>query len=459
MANEIITTLHPDQDPNIDLYPNVKKENIPNNSIDRTKLDYGVNALLDSINELKPSGVDTSTNILAFTTNRGIFIGSDTGYWYYWNGSQYVSGGVYQATQLSNESVTPEMTDFIYSKNIYDKDDTTNDNKLVSGANIVDYNYTGYIQFSVKNGDVIHFRNINVNSLGQNLGSFFNVDGTTFINNFVNGDRLTDLDYTMTFDAVLKINYAKATRDTFMIFINGVVPNFYVPYNKIIISNLFTNVKLLNKSLALDGDSICQGFDGQGGYGKIISKNNAMTYNNQSVGGGTIATGTYSGETPRHWISTNIDNMPKSNYVLIEGGINDYYNSVPLGTFDPNLEGDKTRFDTTTFYGALDYLFTTLIDEFRSQGCKIAFLIQHKVNRVYMQENSINLTYNDYYDAIINSCKKYAIPVIDLYKTSGFDTFFTSLKAYTHNSDGLHPTETGYKRYYVDQITSFLNSL
>ena len=30
MANEIITTLHPDQDPNTNLYPNIKKENIPN---------------------------------------------------------------------------------------------------------------------------------------------------------------------------------------------------------------------------------------------------------------------------------------------------------------------------------------------------------------------------------------------------------------------------------------------
>ena len=106
MANDILTTLHPDQNPDINLYPNIKKENIPNGVIDRNKLDSGVNSLLNSINELKPSGVDTSAHILAFTTNKGIYIGTDTGHWYYWDGSQYVDGGDYQATQIADNSIT-----------------------------------------------------------------------------------------------------------------------------------------------------------------------------------------------------------------------------------------------------------------------------------------------------------------------------------------------------------------
>lgn len=39
MTNEIITTLHPDQDPDTNLYPNIKKENIPDRSIDFNKID------------------------------------------------------------------------------------------------------------------------------------------------------------------------------------------------------------------------------------------------------------------------------------------------------------------------------------------------------------------------------------------------------------------------------------
>lgn len=54
-----------------------------------------------SLGQLRPSGVDTSTNILAFNEDKGIYIGSDTGNWYYWNGSQYVSGGSYVANPYS----------------------------------------------------------------------------------------------------------------------------------------------------------------------------------------------------------------------------------------------------------------------------------------------------------------------------------------------------------------------
>lgn len=51
------------------------------------------------LGQLRPSGVDTSTNILAFTEDKGILIGSDTGDWYYWDAAQseYVSGGQYLA--------------------------------------------------------------------------------------------------------------------------------------------------------------------------------------------------------------------------------------------------------------------------------------------------------------------------------------------------------------------------
>ena len=108
MANKIITTLHPKTDENTDLYPNIVKENIPVDAIDsskvadgsisKVKLDDELNNLLDNIGQLNPSGVDLSTNILAFTTNKGIYIGLDTGHWYFWNGVQYVDGGVYIST-------------------------------------------------------------------------------------------------------------------------------------------------------------------------------------------------------------------------------------------------------------------------------------------------------------------------------------------------------------------------
>ena len=52
MANDIITNLHPDNDPSTNLYPNIKKENIPSKSITTNKLDDDVLSLMRS---LKPS--------------------------------------------------------------------------------------------------------------------------------------------------------------------------------------------------------------------------------------------------------------------------------------------------------------------------------------------------------------------------------------------------------------------
>lgn len=87
------------------------------------KLVYmGENINLDA----SPSGTDTSTNILAFTEDKGIYVGTDTGHWYYWNGSQYVDGGTYQATEIANGSVTPEKTSFVKTGNqLFNKENIT----------------------------------------------------------------------------------------------------------------------------------------------------------------------------------------------------------------------------------------------------------------------------------------------------------------------------------------------
>ena len=105
---EIITNLHPDGDKNTNLYPNIKKENIPSKSIDTSKLDDNVLSLIGS---LKPSGTDTSANILAFISNKGIYVATDNGHWYYWNGSAYTNGGVYQSSE-DIKQIKEDLFDF-----------------------------------------------------------------------------------------------------------------------------------------------------------------------------------------------------------------------------------------------------------------------------------------------------------------------------------------------------------
>ena len=142
---EIITTLHPDGDENTNLYPNIKKQNIPSNSISTDKLDGNVLSLIGS---LKPSGTDTSTNILAYTSNKGIYVATDNGHWYYWNGNKYANGGVYQAAEIPSRSITPYKTTFLVSPNVYDFSNY-NDQTISSSFNMcTDFDFKENTQYT-----------------------------------------------------------------------------------------------------------------------------------------------------------------------------------------------------------------------------------------------------------------------------------------------------------------------
>ena len=111
----IFDTLHPEGSLTDNLYPNIKKENIPSKSITTNKLDDDVLSLIGS---LKPSGTDTSTNILAYTSNKGIYVATDNGHWYYWNGSAYADGGVYQ-TAVNYDELNNEILSFVNTTSFF----------------------------------------------------------------------------------------------------------------------------------------------------------------------------------------------------------------------------------------------------------------------------------------------------------------------------------------------------
>ena len=96
---KIITTLHPEGQKKDELYPNILPENIPDNSITSNKL-------IDELLTGTPKYVGTSSDILTLSENKGVAVATDNGYWYYWDGKQYVSSGkLYQATLLADDYV------------------------------------------------------------------------------------------------------------------------------------------------------------------------------------------------------------------------------------------------------------------------------------------------------------------------------------------------------------------
>ncbi len=101
---------------------------LSNVKADKTYVDAGVNSLNSKINGLSsasPKGVYATLSALtnAFPTgNANIYVVSSDGNWYYWNGSAWLPGGIYQSTVLADKSVN--MDKLAYTslfKNLFDK--------------------------------------------------------------------------------------------------------------------------------------------------------------------------------------------------------------------------------------------------------------------------------------------------------------------------------------------------
>lgn len=61
----------------------------------------GVYANLSALQTAYPSGAN------------GVYLTSDNGHWYYWNGSTWTDGGVYQGIEVADGSITPKKTSFL----------------------------------------------------------------------------------------------------------------------------------------------------------------------------------------------------------------------------------------------------------------------------------------------------------------------------------------------------------
>lgn len=223
--------------------------------------------------------------------------------------------------------------------------------------------------------------------------------------------------------------------------------------------NIIDKNKIKGKKIGADGDSISAGASGQLSYITQIANDNNCTLQNLSIGGGTIVTGTYQNEEPRHWICTSVNNLDTDcDIIMLSGGVNDYWNKVPMGEF---TESYSSELDSTTFYGALETMCRNVLNKFKTQ--KIVFVTYHKINNIYYAYNSSTgerHTFKEYLDAIHKVMDKYSIPVIDLNKKSRLNTAIDYYKnTYTNDADGVHPTNNGYKIFYNDIIINELNNI
>lgn len=192
-------------------------------------------------------------------------------------------------------------------------------------------------------------------------------------------------------------------------------------------------------------------------YYRMWSANNWLWEAYNSGFAGVHESGSAEIATARHWLSTSVNDVSaEADYVLFEGGINDYLMNRPIG----ELTGDMVSpVDITTVTGGMEYICRTLLT--KCKGKKIMYIITPKAKNYAHLPNSNaagNKTWADYHDAILKVLRKYSIPCVDLFNNSTFNTELESYLVYTKDNDGVHPTEEGYNLFYVPQIVSVMES-
>lgn len=220
---------------------------------------------------------------------------------------------------------------------------------------------------------------------------------------------------------------------------------------------------LEGKSIAFAGDSICYGTNCEGGYGKIIGEQNNMTVTNTGKGGATFARNIKWSEES-DGVRPCIIDMTESldgeyDYIIIEGGVNDFWNHSPLGELTDNFDGG---YDENTVAGALESIFFDISNNHAES--KAGFVIMHDPFTYDAEEG-----FAPYYELIKAACDKWEVPYLDLYAANnafaGVNVkdaqqnrlYFGSER--TPDGDGCHPNETGYREIYVKPMTPWLKSL
>ena len=175
-----------------------------------------------------------------------------------------------------------------------------------------------------------------------------------------------------------------------------------------------------------------------------------MVVDKFAVSGATLSV--FESQT-RHNICTSVkENMKKEyDYMLFDGGYNDYGKSIPLGALSADgAVPFSAAPDETTICGALESIFQYVQKNYPKT--KIYYLLTHKVYNYWTKGNQSRV-----YELIKTVCDRYSVEVIDVFGKSGFCTYYDEHKVFTNNGDMVHPTEEGYNTFYLPLIERTMN--
>ncbi len=209
------------------------------------------------------------------------------------------------------------------------------------------------------------------------------------------------------------------------------------------------------------GDSLCAAsqddkIDGQRGWARRVKElANANVYN-AGRGGAALSTCRMKKEdaTEYHTIYTQLT-RPETrdfDYVLIEGGANDAWDTAPIGSVSPDY--DPVSFDMTTYAGGLEMTIYTAIKEYGDRAA-IGYLMTFQMPR--NKHGVIATKMNDYYTVGKKICEKWNITYFDMYNHGEINRKLNP-EGTEHVPDGTHADASGYD-ILGPYITDYMRSM
>lgn len=217
------------------------------------------------------------------------------------------------------------------------------------------------------------------------------------------------------------------------------------------------------KVMLFAGDSICYGANWRPkpddysttGWRKLVQEKypTAKTYG-YGIGGTTIAIRAGRTDSIYERLTKMYSEHSEADYIILQGGVNDCWTSVPLGEITKNY--DK-KLDTSTFCGAMEQMLKDAILKWK--GKKIGFICTYKVHDAdtILDNGNIVWDFKSYMDKAKEICDKWSVPYCDLYNDSGLCLKLDDI-ASAYSDGGTHVNELGY-RIVFPKIDSWLKTL
>lgn len=387
-----------------------------------------------------------ASSISGMTDTTRNYINTTNGHWYWYNGTTWVDGGVYQATEdsetldnLNNKvtSILPFKTIDIGTSEDWEVGMYSTNGSFNSGAtyarttdylSILPNHYLYLYQPNQALTFRVAFFDITKKLLGEVLNyATQSVDEYILIPKSVYYVRVGTTTAGLP-NVVLKMETLKDDEKYSNLVVNCLGDSLTRGYISA------TDPKFMNYPMP-NQLKILMGFNNVRNYGQsgTCLSNNTGYYNDP--------------------MCTRYVNMENADIVLVMGGTNDMLTNVPLGTIN-DFDSDEST--NHTFYGGLNRLAQGLINKYQTYNptkkTKVIFITFPQNS--YVQSHKTE--YLQYNQAIRDVCARYSLPVIDLAKELGLSYLYTGTWTV---GDGTHFSQDTVTNIFTPYIAQKLKEI